>query len=228
MRISAASLSALFALAASSQLASAAPVEGYYVVARVIDATHKAGNMDGSARPGIGAFVAGHERNEFATGALGTGYAFDNGWRTEGEYSLRRKDTFTSGSTRFPTSFNNHQVRSERIMFNVYRDVAIDRQWSVYGGAGIGLARLKSSGWQGNPGRQYISASQNSVAFSLGAGISYSPIEKLTLDLGYRYVDMGKAESGWNGFANARGLQDEKMSLNLSSREIVLGARYAF
>lgn len=228
MKSSTIALSSLLVLASSPQLASAASAEGYYATVRVIDATHKAANMDGSARPGIGAFVVGRERREFATGALGAGYAFDNGWRTEGEYSLRKKETFTSGSTRFPTSFNNHNVRSERVMFNVYRDIAIDAQWSAYGTAGAGVARLRSSGWQGVSGREYIAASQNNLAYSLGAGIAYSPVEKVTFDLGYRYVDMGKTESGWNAFGNARGLQDEKMSLNLSSREIVLGARYAF
>ena len=58
--------------------------------------------------------------------------------------------------------------------------------------------------------------------------MAYSPIDKLTLDLGYRYVDMGRTESGWNAFPNARSLQDEKMSANLVSSEIYLGGRYAF
>jgi len=58
--------------------------------------------------------------------------------------------------------------------------------------------------------------------------VSYAPIEQLTLDLGYRYTDMGQAQSGWNAFPNARGLQDEIMRANLVSSEIYLGARYRF
>lgn len=52
--------------------------------------------------------------------------------------------------------------------------------------------------------------------------------DRLVLDLGYRYVDMGDTESGWNNFPNARGLQDEKMKANLVSSEVVLGMRWAF
>eukprot|EP00866_Antonospora_locustae_P000896 jgi/Antlo1/896/74 len=39
---------------------------------------------------------------------------------------------------------------------------------------------------------------------------------------------MGDTESGWNNFANARGLQDEKMKANLISSEFSLGMRWAF
>lgn len=48
------------------------------------------------------------------------------------------------------------------------------------------------------------------------------------LDLDYCHVDMGRTESGWNAFGNARGMQDEKMQLDLVSSEITLGAHWAF
>lgn len=77
------------------QLAHANTSEGYYATVRIIDADHRACNMDASARPGIGRFVAGDEHQRFVTGAVGLGYAHGNGWRTEGEYNLRRSDTYT-------------------------------------------------------------------------------------------------------------------------------------
>ncbi len=36
------------------------------------------------------------------------------------------------------------------------------------------------------------------------------PVERLYVDLGYRYIDMGKIESGYNNFTNARGLKMSK------------------
>lgn len=221
---------ALSALAACClpQLASAETPNGYYATARIIDADHRANNMDASARPGIGRFVAGDEHQRFVTGAIGFGHAHGNGWRTEGEYTLRRNDTYTSGSSLFATSFNNHEVSSQRLMLNAYRDFAINDAWSVYGSAGAGLAQLKSGGWQGNTSRRYDTTTRTGLAWSVGAGVSVAASDRMTVDLGYRYVDMGTTESGWNTFGNARGLQDEKMRLDLTSSEFHLGARLAF
>lgn len=224
------SLSLLATLAAQTSLASAAPVEqeGYYGVARVISAEHKARNMSSSARPGIGSFVAGDNSTNDISGSIGMGYRFGNGWRLEGELSLPQKDKFTSGSSNFPSSLNVHHIESRRVMLNAYRDFRISDKISLYGSAGLGLAHLKSAGWQGNESRQYESQKQTNLAWSLGAGVTYDVTDRLALDLGYRYIDMGDTESGWNSFNNARRLQDEKMKANLVSSEFVLGARWAF
>lgn len=229
MKMTKIAFASMLACATLPQLAQAdEATAGYYGAVRALDAQHKADNMDQSARPGIGAFVPGEEKHEFASGSVAVGYDFGNGWRTEGEYTFPRTDTYTSGSAAFANSFNNHDVRSQRVMLNVYRDFAIADGWSIFGNAGIGIAQLKSGGWQGNETRRYIDSTRNNLAWSVGAGVSYSPIERLAIDAGYRYVSMGTTESGWNAFPNARGLQDEKMSLDLSSRELYLGARLKF
>lgn len=54
------------------------------------------------------------------------------------------------------------------------------------------------------------------------------PVERLYVDLGYRYIDMGKIESGYNNFTNARGLKDEQMKAHIVSNEFTLGMRYVF
>ncbi|WP_426400668.1 outer membrane protein [Ralstonia sp. R-29] len=224
-------LALLFSNAAFAQTAAdATKEEGYYGAARIVGAKHKASNMDQSARPGISQFVSIDDSSNHVTGSLALGYDYGNGWRVEGEYTLPSHDEFTNGTPTgpFAASLNHHKIRSQRLMANVYRDFAVAKNVSVYAMGGLGLAMLKSEGWQGNVGRQYESASQTNLAWSLGAGVTYSPMKKLALDLGYRYVDMGKAESGWNAFPNARGLRDEKMSANVASHEIYLGARYKF
>ncbi|MCO5397566.1 outer membrane protein [Ralstonia soli] len=225
-------LALLFSGAAFAQTAAdASKEEGYYGAARIVGAKHKANNMDATARPGIGSFVQMDDSANLVTGSFALGYDFGNGWRTEGEYTLPRNDTFTSGSSAFP-SYNQNNIRSQRVMANVYRDFAVAKNVSVYAMGGLGLASLKSGGSQNNPNtgvnNPFNSSSQTNLAWSLGAGVSYSPMKKVNLDLGYRYVDMGKAESGWNAFRNARGLQDEMMRANLVSHEIYLGARYKF
>ncbi|WP_084210042.1 outer membrane protein [Ralstonia sp. A12] len=225
-------LALLFSSAAFAQTTTDASKEdGYYGAVRIVGAKHKADDMASSARPRIGSFVSIDDSANLVTGSFALGYDFANGWRVEGEYTLPRKDAFVSGSTRWPSN-NYHDIHSQRVMANVYRDFAVAKNVSVYAMGGLGLAMLKSEGAQINPangfGGPFNAASQTNLAWSLGAGVSYSPIKKLTLDLGYRYVDMGKTESGWNAFTNAVGMQDEMLRAKLVSHEIYLGARYKF
>ncbi|OZO00916.1 porin [Pseudomonas sp. IB20] len=213
---------------ASIAIAAPAADKGYYGVARVIDSDRTARNMSSSARPGIGSFISVDDNERAFTGSIGVGYRFGNNLRVEGEVYFPQHDTFTSGSTTFPTSLNSHHIKSQRVMLTAYRDFHMTDKLSIYGAAGFGIARLESKGWQGNESREYLSQTQTNLAWTLGAGITYDVTDELAIDLGYRYVDMGYTESGWNNFRNARSLQDEKMKANLVSSEFSLGARWAF
>jgi opacity protein-like surface antigen len=217
-------------LAATASLSYAQDVtfSGYYISAKVAAAQLKADNMETSLRPGIGQFVAGDDQKDLTNASLGLGYDFGNGWRTEGEYTFKNDAEFTSGSSNFPTSFNHHKIETQRLMLNAYRDFEIMQNIAVYGNIGLGVARTEASGWQGNRTRQYLSNTDTQLVYSLGAGATYQAIKNLNLDLGYRYVDLGKADSGLNHFANARSLQDEQMKAHLYSSEFYLGARYSF
>ena len=161
-------LLATSAIYMSQAIAAPADEEGYYGVARVISAERKARNMDSSARPGIGSFVSGDDSQKDMTGSIGVGYRFGNGWRVEGELTLPQSDTFTSGSTAFPASLNQHHIDSRRVMLNAYRDLRITEKLAIYGSAGLGLARLESKGWQGNESRQYGASTQTNLAWSVG------------------------------------------------------------
>ncbi len=216
-------------LAGSVTAASAATTdEGYYGAARVTKAWQKADNMDTSSRPGIGSFVSGDEKDDYYSGSLAIGYQYGNGWRTEAEYTLPKKTEYTSGSSRWTSSWNHHKVETQRVMLNAYRDYDIANGFSVYGTAGIGIAKIKSSGWQNVAANTFGSNTDTNIVYSVGVGASYQPIDKLNFDLGYRYIDLGKTESGWNNFTNARGFKDEQMKASLSSNELYLGARYLF
>lgn len=203
-------------------------LQGYYGGLKLLSTHQSAKDMDTSSRPGVGQFVGGDEKKRFYNGAVAAGYQYGNGWRTEGEYVFNKKSEYTSGSTAFRNSFNHHKVEAQRLMLNAYRDYDLGHNFSVYGTLGLGIAKVESSGWQGNISREYASATQENLAYSLGAGVSYAPIERVSIDLGYRYVNMGKIESGYNNFGNARGLKDEQMKANLVASEVTLGARYLF
>lgn len=201
---------------------------GYYLSGKLLSSELSLENMGTSLRPGIGSFIEGEDTDNFISGSFALGYQFKNSWRAEVEYTLKNESTFTSGSSAFPTSFNNHIVESQRVMVNLYKDLNISKEFSLFGTVGLGITNVNSSGWQGNPSRQYDSNEQNNLTYSLGAGISYTPIDSFSLDLGYRYIDMGKIESGFNNFANVRNSQDEQMRGDLISSEVFLGARIKF
>jgi opacity protein-like surface antigen len=201
---------------------------GYYGSAKYLQIEQRAKEMDTSSRPGVGQFVSGKEKEHLGGAAIAAGYQFGNGWRTEGEYTFKQKTEYTSGSSTFPSSFNHLQTDVERLMFNVYRDFELGYNISLYGTAGLGISKIKAGGWQGTTAREYASSTQNNLTYAIGAGISYAPLDDLYIDLGYRYVDMGKIESGYNNFTNARGLKDEQMKAHLVSNEFTLGMRYRF
>ncbi|WP_419718529.1 outer membrane protein [Erwinia aphidicola] len=222
------SLLALALLTGAGQAVAMTSDDGYYASAKWVQSEQKASNLDTSSRPGVGQFVVGKEKDRLNSASLAAGYQYGNGWRTEGEYTSRQKTEFTSGSTAFPASFNHMQLNTERLMLNVYRDYDIGYGLSLYGTAGVGVAKVKAGGWQGNTAREYADSTQHNLAYSLGAGVSYSPVDRLIVDIGYRYVDMGKIESGYNTFGNVRGLKDEQMKGRLASSEFAVGTRYLF
>lgn len=109
-----------------------------------------ASDQNTSSRPSVGQFVDGKEKERLNGASLAADYQYGNGWRTEGEYTFRKKSDFTSGSTAFPTSFNHLKLNTERLMLNIYRDYDIGYDVSLFGTAGLGIARVKAGGWQGN------------------------------------------------------------------------------
>ncbi|MFG1174669.1 outer membrane protein [Erwiniaceae bacterium CAU 1747] len=202
--------------------------EGYYGSAKYLYGKQHASDQNTSSRPGVGRFVGGEDRDALGGASLASGYQYGNGWRTEGEYTFQQKTEFTSGSSSFPASYNHLKLKSERLMLNVFRDFDLGYNLALYGTGGLGIAKIKAGGWQGNTSRQYAGSTQKNLAWSLGAGVIYSPAEQLSIDIGYRYIDMGKVESGFNGFSNARGLKDEQMKARVSANELTLGTRYLF
>ena len=115
-------------------------------------------------------------------------------------------------------------------MFNGYYDIARFDRFTPYVGAGVGLAYNKTGGvsFTGNPALDNVIEGDNrwSLAWSLMAGVGVQLTERTTLDIGYRYLDMGKAESGIIdnlGFVNPKVRIDD-----LAAHEFKVGLRFAF
>jgi opacity protein-like surface antigen len=98
------------------------------------------------------------------------------------------------------TSHFKADAKSLALMANVYRDFPL-AAWTPYAGAGLGVALNKigtislsledGSGSTGTaPG-----GTKTGLAFALMAGAGIR-LGRLTLDVGYRFIDLGKIESG--------------------------------
>jgi opacity protein-like surface antigen len=97
-------------------------------------------------------------------------------------------------------------IQSSTIMFNAYYDFGRWGSFVPYVGAGVGVARNEMDGVTFSTSPNTQSGDTNwSLALSVMAGAGVQLSERVILDLGYRFIDMGKAQSGTadtSGFTN--------------------------
>lgn len=121
-------------------------------------------------------------------------------------------------------------IQTYTAMFNVYKDLGVYRGFTPYIGAGIGVAYhdVDEVYFTGNPNLVNRIEGEHDIAFAwaLMAGVGYQVSDRAILDLGYRYINMGDAQSGRvdsAGFVNPR-VQIE----DIDAHEIKVGMRYHF
>jgi opacity protein-like surface antigen len=121
-------------------------------------------------------------------------------------------------------------IKSTTLMFNGYKDFGNWGGITPYVGAGVGVSYNKMSEvyFTDNPAltNRIEGDSRLSLAWSLMAGIGWQVSDRAILDLGYRYMDYGKAQSGRvdsAGFINPAVRAED-----LSAHEFKVGLRYHF
>lgn len=117
-------------------------------------------------------------------GGLGLGYAFQNGFRAEGELGFRYNEadgTLDGGDI---TGY----ARSWSAMANLYYDFNRGGTIEPYLGVGVGAARIGA-------GVDGFGSDQDTVlAYQALAGLAFSLTERLDLDVGVRYFTAPDAE----------------------------------
>ncbi|MEI8144152.1 MAG: outer membrane beta-barrel protein [Alphaproteobacteria bacterium] len=149
--------------------------------------------------------------SESASVGLGAGYAFNNWFRVDVTGELRGAARFTGQDWyAFPgqggTNVYNGSLRSVVGLVNGYVDLGT---FCAFGcltpflGAGVGVANhtmsvsdtgvnLFANGTTGAPLGGYGSSTRSSFAFALMAGLGYQVSRNATLEIGYRYLNMGQ------------------------------------
>ena len=173
-------------------------------------------------------------------GAVGCGTAGDRGLRGELELASRGRKNFKADITSIPVPpadpapFNadpaHTSVKNYTAMVNAYYDLGNHGGFVPYVGAGVGLSYNQMSNvYFTGPGaffNEVIGANQLSLAWALMAGVEYKFSSRASIDVGYRYIDMGSVHSDHGDTGNnwnPRFKLDE-----LADHELMVGVRYKF
>ncbi len=201
--------------------------------------------------------VVGYNDDLSASGfiGVGAGYAVNNWLRFDGtlEYrgggKLSSVDYYNSpqagGGFLTGKDFYSANVSSIVGLANAYVDLGTWYCITPYIGAGVGFANNRISGFTdqgysyptngagvilgpGSPsGAYYKPGSSTNFAWALMAGLGYDVTSNLKLDIGYRYLNMGKVSTGSsvNQFGPPNYTYTQK---SLSSHDFRLGMRWVF
>ncbi len=174
-----------------------------------------------SAEPVRGPYVLGEAGYSFGTKnnddaailGLGTGYHINDYLRTDLTVSYRgwgKVDFKEPGAKKA-------DVWSIPVMANLYASYPIHRMFDIYAMGGIGVAFNKTDSITNAKGK-----TKTNFAWQVGAGIDYMINNCWSLDLGYRYSDLGNARVKEQAGFTGRNKQD------MRSHDVKLTARYYF
>jgi opacity protein-like surface antigen len=147
-----------------------------------------------------------------------------------GKYLFIGQDVYHGPGSGYTNEFTA-DIQSWVGLANAYIDLTTWRGLTPYVGGGVGFATVSVLGLKDvnvpNLGVAFgDDHTQTNFAWALYAGVSYDVTPQFTMDLGYRYLDMGDAKSGrvtaydgTDSYASVE-LQD------LTSHDLMLSARY--
>ncbi len=132
------------------------------------------------------------------------GYAYDNNWRTELEFSYRDNDVRHwagdgQGFSGFPSQLSGG-IKARSLLINIIRDFDTGSALTPYAGFGVGGANYRANINGSNPTAfggplaVAIDDVETRLAFQGIAGLGFALAENLTLDLSYRYFTSLKPE----------------------------------
>ena len=177
---------------------------------------------------------------------LGVGYRFNNWFRADitGEYR-GNSQFFGTDAITFAGGFGTdtyHATKSEWVVLgNAYVDLGTWWCITPFIGAGVGGARVSINGFtdQGivtpvpGPGPALASlafgdnVSRWNFAWALHAGVAYRVTPNFTVELAYRYLDMGNGLTGdLRAFDGTNNINNPTTFKHITSHDLKLGVRW--
>lgn len=176
----------------------------------------------------------------------GIGYRFNSFLRADFTVDARSRSRFHDYSSRtgFVEGFNEEAGKLDVLtgLFNVYADLGTWWGFTPYIGAGVGFAEKRfHSAWTRTTcltvtcgdtqpiyaiGPQAVDLRANhsvtTFAWAAMAGLSYEIGKGVSIDASYRYLDIGKARTGFDAYGYNTRLK------NITADEFRIGLRWAF
>jgi opacity protein-like surface antigen len=200
--------------------------------------------LDNVLFPGTANLVI-HDKN-FESGMLfgvGVGYQWNAWFRTDitgeyrGETGFHGFDTWTdaAGNPRF----NDYTAKKSEWLFLANAYVDLGTWWNVtpFIGAGVGAAQVTIHSFRdrgidpfGAPTMAFANAASTwNFAWAVHAGFAYQVAPNFTVELAYRYVQLGDGKSGdIIAFNGVNAVNNPMHFKDLSSHDVKLGVRWSF
>ena len=173
---------------------------------------------------------------------LGVGYKVNNWFRADvtGEYR-GNSQFFGTDSITFPGGFGTdtyHATKSEWVVLaNAYVDLGTWWCMTPFIGAGVGGARVSIANFtdqgivSGGPPVASLAFGDNvskwNLAWALHAGVAYKVTPNFTVELAYRYLDMGDGLTGdLRTFDGVNNINNPTTFKNITSHDLKLGVRW--
>lgn len=159
----------------------------------------------------------------------GIGYRFTPSLRGEAMFSYRVDYSLDAPDP--SNALYDADIRSNVFLLNGYYDFAASGNLQPYLGLGVGWAQnrmgtLKQSfPLGGNFFNALSGGKKNNAAFALMAGVGI-PQGSWTLDIGYRYIDLGKIESGTIYTSLFSSFPVSGLTGKLRAHELTVGTRF--
>ena len=254
--LSQAALAADMAIAPPPQYYAPPPVEdfgGWYLRGDIGMTNQKLDNLtltNGALPPGLQS--TGMDFDSSTSYGLGIGYKFNNWFRADvtGEY---RGNANFHGSQYLPVGVgapgtsgvdNYSGSKSEWVaMVNGYVDLGTWWCMTPFVGAGVGMSRNTISGFRddgifntGDVVPQAVSStfaangSKWNFAWALHAGVAYNVTRNVTIELAYRYMNLGDGITGaTNSFDGVTIVNGGGFTIkDITSNDVKLGVRWQF
>lgn len=178
-------------------------------------------SSDASSSPILGAGL-GYQFSEHIRGDVTIGY---RGWY---------QDSKSAAIPPFGTVSGSSDIQSTDGLVNAYYDVGHYGHFTPYVGGGIGLAYNHADAanvaLNGNNIGQIGSGDHTDFAWQVGLGTAIDITPGLSFDVGYRYMDMGTAQTSDNITSSINGntFPGARQTANLRGSELQVGLRMAF
>lgn len=179
--------------------------------------------------------ILSHGFDSSPLAGVGIGYQYSRKFRFDltGEY--RGKSDFRGLDHAVDFGYNNQHTgtKSEWLMLaNGYWDIATFKGFTPYVGAGAGLAAVTLEDfWDvnvNNNGLHYASDNTEwNFAWALHAGMAYDVSDNLTLDMAYRYVNLGDGKTGsYSSYDDPGDVSGPLTIEDIDSHDIMVGLRW--